>query len=96
MERPKAEGFTVTESWRMTIRCIKQSNGRILVKAWDSPGQKDSRQVRVAWDFALSVTENYAEAVRVYLRGTDWDGEWAVSTCPDGAVAVYVPGTAGY
>lgn len=96
MARPNLGSFTVSESWRKTLRCRKVS-GRIRVQGWDTLGEKDPHRTSVAWDDALNVTENYANAVRVYLAGTDWArGEWVVSTCPDGAVAVYVPNSAGY
>ena len=36
--------------------------------------------------------ENYAAAVREYVDRAGWSGEWLLSTCDGGAVAVCRPG----
>lgn len=49
----------------------------------------DPNRITLEWDYALGHTENYVCAVREYVTRAGWDGEWIVSTCDGGAVAVY-------
>lgn len=108
MERPTTPPeakFRVTESCRAVLRCKylgpTDSRGtRIKVSQFESAGLRavygsDTNAVTVSWDDSLGVRENYANAVTVYLERAGWNGEWTVATCDGGAVAVYVPGTAG-
>lgn len=81
----------VSGSHRATLRCKYLGNsGRISVARYESPNWgKDPQRVMVAWDYALSTSGNYEQAVRTYVERAGWTGHWVVSTITDGAVAVY-------
>lgn len=82
----------VSQSHRATLRCKYLGNsGRISVARYEAPtfGQ-DPNRIMVAWNYALNPSENYAEAVRQYVKRADWSGHWVVSTITDGAVAVCI------
>ena len=87
------------ESGRAVIRCryygpTNTRGSRIRVQRFDPPtAGSDPNRVSVGWDYALSLTENYVQAVQAYLDRAGWAGTWVVSTCDSGAVAVYVPGS---
>lgn len=86
----------VRESGRAVIRAryygpTNTRGSRIRVMRFDpAPAGRDPNAVTVGWDYALGLTENYVSAVREYVTRAGWNGEWAVSTCDGGAVAVYV------
>lgn len=84
---------TVRESGRVTLRCkYNGTSHTITVKRWDSAIYgTDPNRTKVGWDWELNTQQNYTEAVRQYLLKAEWDGTWLVSTCADGAVAVYSP-----
>lgn len=90
---------TVTETWKTAVRCkyygpTNHRGSRIRVGRFDSANWgKDPNAITVDWDYALNIGENYAEAVRQYVDGLGWSGEWLLSTCDGGAVAVCVPGS---
>jgi hypothetical protein len=87
----------VVESYRVAIKCkfLRVTNhrgARIAVQRGD--GDPDPNRLVIPWDDALSVSENYAEAVRLYTTKMGWEGKWHVATTSPGAVAVwggYVP-----
>jgi hypothetical protein len=95
METQNTPTAEVVESYRVTIRCkylapTNYRGSRIAVSRWDSPTWgKDPHRTIVGWDYALSVGENYAEAVREYVARAEWAGPWITSTTPEGAVAVW-------
>jgi len=86
----------VRESGRVVIRArfygpTNTRGSRIRVSRFDPPAAgRDPHAVTVGWDYALGIPENYVEAVREYVSRAGWNGDWAVSTCDGGAVAVYV------
>lgn len=87
------------ESGRAVIRCryYGPTNNRdsgIRVQRFDPPAAgADPNRVTVSWDHALNPIENYVAAVQAYVSRAGWLGTWIVSTVPDGAVAMYVPGS---
>lgn len=88
----------VRESGRTVIRArfygpTNRSQASIRVARFDSPtAGRDPNRISVSWDYGVNVPENYVRAVREYVTRAGWDGEWIVSTCDGGAVAVYAGG----
>lgn len=92
-------GGKAIESGRAVIRCrfygpTNTLGARIRVQRFDPPAAgADPNRVTVAWDHSLGLVDNYVAAVQAYVSRADWGGTWVVSTIPDGAVAMYVPGS---
>lgn len=90
---------TAVESGRAVIRCryygpTDHRVSRIRVQRFDPPAAgADPNRLTVSWDHSLGLVENYVAAVQAYVTRADWGGTWVVSTVPDGAVAMYVPGS---
>lgn len=88
------------ESGRAVIRCrfygpTNTRGSRIGVRRFEPPvAGNDPNRITVSWNHALGLTENYVAAVQEYVTRAGWAGSWIVSTITDGAVAVYVPGSA--
>jgi len=84
----------VTESGKVAIKCkylgaTNTLGSRITVQRYEGGAWgKDPMRLVISWDYALSIGENYAEAVRQYVERANWGGVWFTSTCTDGAVAV--------
>lgn len=85
----------VRESGRTVIRArfygpTNTRGSRIRVSRFDPPSAgRDPNAVTLGWNYYQGLTENYVSAVREYVTRAGWDGEWIVSTCDGGAVAVY-------
>lgn len=94
-ETTKAPQAQTIDSYRVAIRCryygpTTHRGSRIVATRWDGREWKtDPNKITVGWDDALSISENYQEAVARYLIRAEWSGKWAVSRVPDGAVAVW-------
>jgi hypothetical protein len=86
--------LTVANSYRVTVRakyiCPTNHRGsRISVARFEnSIFGRDPFRVVVSWDYSLDLADNYRAAIRHYLTGANWGGEWVVSMVTDGAVAV--------
>lgn len=96
---PDVRPCTVIETWTAAIRCrylgpTNHRGTRIAVSRFDGAGWgRDPQRITVGWDHAMNPGENYAAAVREYVDRAGWSGEWLVSTCDGGAVAVCRPGS---
>lgn len=86
-----ADVVRVVESGRVTVsaRFLGPSmtlGARIRVSRGD-----DGKLARTySWDYSLGLSENYAEAVRLWLveRGEGWGGCWVLGSVARGYVAV--------
>ena len=86
--------LAVANSYRVTVRAkylpvTNHRGSRISVARFEnSIHGRDTFRVVVSWDYSLDIADNYRAAIRHYLTGTNWGGEWVVSMVTDGAVAV--------
>lgn len=62
---------------------------RIKVFRADGGNTKDTT-LTVGWDYSVSHSDNYMNAIAQYLDQMDWHGEWSVGTTETGAIAVCV------
>jgi hypothetical protein len=87
--------MNVRESGRVALRArfygpTNTRGARIRVSRFEWAGAGlDPNRFSVEWDYSLSITENYVYAVREYVARAGWNGDWVVTTCDAGAVAVY-------
>lgn len=62
---------------------------RIKVQRADGGNTKDTTLI-VGWDYSISHSDNYMNAIAKYLTQMGWQGTWSVGSTETGAVAVCI------